>query len=335
MRELICTGPREETAGVLGSGPCRYEMDFEWAKWPEELAGVHVLNGCFDDDGTLYAATDDKDHPIVAFSGDGTFLRSFGAGLFSKAHSVYITPRRTILTADTAKNAHVIREITMDGQLVRDFGTFGVPGDSGYDFDYLSVLEREGRVPDDPAWQKRAAANARLDSIVRIGKPFCRPCAMVMNDKGEYFAADGYGNAAVHKFAADGSYLTSWGGPGQEYGRFRLVHDVRIDSLGRVWVSDRENSRVQVFDQDGRLLAVIRGDLMRIGAVWPSADRIYIGELDGGVTVLDLELNVLTQFGWKGSPIHAHGICARENGDLFVFTNKKNPNNILRLARRD
>lgn len=91
------------------------------------------------------------------------------------------------------------------------------------------MLEAEHRVPTAPNWLKRAEANARLDSVRKLGTPFCRPCAMVMNDQGEYFAADGYGNDAVHKFDANGSYAFSWGGPGGEPGGFLLVHGICID----------------------------------------------------------------------------------------------------------
>lgn len=108
-------------------------------------------------------------------------FKGVSAGAFSeKAHSIFLTPSHTILVADSSKNCHVIREISLDGVLVRDFGTMGQPGDSGYDFNYLEVLEREGRVPADPVWNKRAEANARLDSVKKMGTPFCRPCSMVM-----------------------------------------------------------------------------------------------------------------------------------------------------------
>ena len=67
---------------------------------------------------------------------------------------------------------------------------------------------------------------------------------------------DGYGNARVHKFAADGTYLFSWGEPGTAPGQFNLPHGVWIDRRGRVLVADRENDRVQVFDQEGKLLEI-------------------------------------------------------------------------------
>lgn len=56
--------------------------------------------------------------------------------------------------------------------------------------------------------------------------------------------------------------------------------------------------------------------------------------LDGGVTILDMELQVKAQLGCRGSVIHAHGLTADKNGDLYVFTNRKNDNSILRLIRQ-
>src|SRR6266699_2300113 len=70
------------------------------------------------------------------------------------------------------------------------------------------------------------------------------------------FTTDGYGNARVHKFSADAKYLFSWGEPGAAPGQFNLPHGVWIDRRGRVLVADRENDRVQIFDQDGKLLQV-------------------------------------------------------------------------------
>ena len=335
MKTILCSGTRSPIKGnEIGELDFKYELDFSWAKWPAGLEGTHTLNGCFDREGRMYVATENKEHPVMIFSRNGNYIRSIGKGLFEKAHSVFLTPQHTVLTADTSKNYHVIREMTLDGEWIRDFGTLGQPGDSGYDFNYLETLKRTGQVPEDPEWNRRAEANARLDSVKKLGTPFCRPCAMVMNDKGEYFAADGYGNDAVHRFGKGGNYELSWGGPGKEPGQFRLVHDIKIDPLGRVWVSDRENKRVQIFTQDGELLAVISKGLMRIGAVWIKGDYAYIGELDGGITILDMELHVKAQLGSAGSAIHAHGLTADADGNLYIMTNKKNATNILRLVRK-
>ncbi len=333
MKQISCGKIEwEEFAQVLGSGNFIYRADFTWAKWPGELSGIHVLNGDFDGVGRLYAATDDAEHPVVVFDRDGNYLRSIGTGLFKKAHSIFITPQNTILCADSSDSFHVIREITVRGELVRDFGTLHQPGDSGYDKNYLEVLERENRVPADPAWNLRAAANARLDSIRRRGMPFCRPCMMAMNHTGEYFAADGYGNSAVHKFNADGTYAFSWGNPGKLPGEFRLVHALCIDPMDRIWVADRENSRVQLFTSGGELLAVIDG-MLRVGGLYTDGQYVYIGELDGAVTIIDMNCKPVARFGWEGSPMHVHGLTGDAEGNLYLFTNKKNRNNILKLNK--
>ena len=70
------------------------------------------------------------------------------------------------------------------------------------------------------------------------------------------FITDGYGNARVHKFAADGTHLLSWGEPGSAPGQFMLPHGVWIDRSGRVLVCDREKDRVQVFDLAGTLMSI-------------------------------------------------------------------------------
>ena len=64
--------------------------------------------------------------------------------------------------------------------------------------------------------------------------------------------SDGYGNARVHKYSPDGKLLFSWGEPGSDPGRFNIVHNICCDGDGWVYVADRENHRVQVFDGKGR-----------------------------------------------------------------------------------
>ena len=311
MKEIKCGQDREKCTGyVVGAGDFIFHCDFQWAKWPVSMQGIHVLNGCIDRGGNLIVTTDHRDYPLVVFDAGGNYIRTFGKGDFQKAHSVFITPHDTLLVADSSTSMHVIREITWEGEVIRDFGNLGIPGDSGY-------------------------VTGSLDSIRRLGLPFCRPCSMKMSSSGQYFAADGYGNAAVHKFDKDGTYLTSWGGPGREAGKFRLVHDICIDKKDRIWVADRENACVHIFDENGEILAYISEGLFRIGSIWADEDFVYIGELDGGITIFNLELQIVSRFGYPGSPLHAHGLTGDGKGNLFVFTNKfHQENNIICLVRK-
>ena len=81
---------------------------------------------------------------------------------------------------------------------------------------------------------------------------FNRPASVAVADNGEIFVADGEGpNNRIVKFAADGSYLMEWGSTGSGPGQFDTPHDLAIDSQGRLFVADRGNNRIQIFEPDG------------------------------------------------------------------------------------
>lgn len=127
MKTIICSGAREGAIDQeVVCGALRYRIDTQWAKWPEELKGIQVMNSCWGGD-ILYVATADKQHPIALFDREGGYLKSVGAGLFKKAHSMFVTPKDTLLVADANKSAHVILELTLDGELIHTFGTPGKP----------------------------------------------------------------------------------------------------------------------------------------------------------------------------------------------------------------
>ncbi len=332
MKHIICEGERRESAGeIVDCGRFSYVVEKDWAKWPKELEQMTALNCCWGEDGYFYVVTGKGEAPVVVFDGDGNYCKTIAQGLFGKSHSVSYTKNGTLLLADAHKNAHVVKEITTDGTVVRTLGTQGVPGDSGYDFDYLETMEKSGETPTETRWNKNAASNARMDSIRRRGQPFCRPCGIIMTPNGEYFAADGYGNCAVHHFNAEGEYVKSWGAPED----FRVVHSICMDFKGRLWVADRENCRVKLFDTDGELMAVADGNLSRIGTVFVDDQFLYIAELDGGVTLIDLNLmEMAAQISAPGEALFkAHGICADGRGNIYLATNKTNENNLVRLRR--
>ena len=91
-------------------------------------------------------------------------------------------------------------------------------------------------------------------TIARPAGPFNLPTNLVAAGDDRLYVTDGYGNARVHCFSSTGDYLFSWGGPGSGPGEFNLPHGIDVDSSGRVFVADRENSRIQLFDAEGRFL---------------------------------------------------------------------------------
>ena len=83
------------------------------------------------------------------------------------------------------------------------------------------------------------------------GEPFHRCTHTALSPRGDIYVSDGYGNARVHKYSPDGKLLMSWGEPGTDTGQFNLPHNICCDADGWVYVADRENHRVQVFDGNG------------------------------------------------------------------------------------
>src|SRR5439155_15039166 len=93
-----------------------------------------------------------------------------------------------------------------------------------------------------------------LESIIRGGPPFNRPTNLAVAPSGDVYVSDGYGNCRVHRYAADGKLIGSWGEPGSGPGQFILPHSVWVAADGRVLVADRENDRIQVFSPSGEYL---------------------------------------------------------------------------------
>ena len=84
------------------------------------------------------------------------------------------------------------------------------------------------------------------------GDPFNRCTHTALSPEGDIYVADGYGNARVHKYSPNGKLQFSWGEPGTDPGAFNIVHNICCDEDGWVYVADRENHRVQVFDGKGK-----------------------------------------------------------------------------------
>lgn len=329
----------QDTGIYLKSGAFSYKVESEWAKWPAEIKGSDVLSVICDKEDTLYAATSHKDHPICVFNPQGDFVRSFGKEHFDRAHSISFTSRGTMLCADSSPTLHAVRELDLNGKLVRTFGTPRVPSDTGYDekaYDKESASKPSKDVYE-VEQQKIKVLFSQLDSIKRAGGPFNRPCHMAEASTGEMFAADGYGNAAVHKFAADGTYLETWGGPGTGIGQYRLAHWINIDRFDRVWVCDRENSRAFAYTTKGEIIAMLDGEFCRVTSCWSDHDHIYFGELGGGMFIVDLNtLEVVAQFGYLYLNLFAcHGIGGDSKGNIFISSISHNRliGNLLKLTR--
>ena len=240
------------------------------------------------------------DHPMIVFDGQGNFLRSWGEGLFTNAHGLTVGQDETLYCIDDGD--HTVRQCTLDGKVLM---TIGIPGKP-----------------------------AKYQS----GLPFNR-CTDVAIDPstGDLYVTDGYGNSRVHKYSPDGKPLFSWGEPGTDPGEFNIVHNIATDVDGYVYVADRENHRVQVFDSNGRF-ETQWVNLHRPCALYISREQhVYIGELGSGMNVNQRLPNIgprLTVMSTKGERlarvghlgygqgegqfIAPHGISVDSKGDVYV-----------------
>ena len=284
------------TSSIVGSGAYTFEVQEDWAKLPAgwEMPAAAVTVDARD---RVYCFNRSPEHPVAVFDREGNYLSSWGVGLFAFPHTIRVDAGGNLWLVD--RDHGQMFHFTPDGTLLRTIGTRGYRSDTGID-------------PGEP----RSTAYRK---IARAAGPFNLPTDIAVAPSGEMFVTDGYGNARVHKFAGDGGHLFSWGEPGSGPGQFALPHAVWLDRYGRVMVCDRENDRVQVFDQQGNFLRAWPTRLIGPAVFYVDPDDVvYIPEHNGGlVSVLTLEGERLAQWG-DPSFRSCHGIWGDSRGDLYV-----------------
>lgn len=290
-----------------------YEADDKWAQLPPGWGWSEATAVATDSQGRVHVFNRGE-HPVIIFDRDGRFITSWGEGVFTRAHGITIGPDDTVYCTDDAD--HTIRKFTATGQLLMTLGTSGRPSDTGttgMDFRHI----------------KRAAG------------PFHYPCNLAIGPSGDLYVCDGYGNARVHHFSADGKLIRSWGEPGGGPGQFRIPHGIAVDAAGTVYVADRENSRIQLFSPAGEY----RGewaDIARPCQVFLAGETVYVAELGyragmwpgttaptpdatgGRVSLFDVAGKLLARWGGGDDPcgpgdfFAPHDICVDSRGDIYV-----------------
>lgn len=152
------------------------------------------------------------------------------------------------------------------------------------------------------------------DGAVAEG-PFNHPTDVAVARDGTIFVADGYGNSRVHVFSSDGEYMRSWGEHGRGPGQFRVPHGIAVDIEGRVYVADRENDRVQVFDSGGKVLSVWDGFRGPTDVCVDRLGQILVTDHVPTLTALSPDGRVLLRVRTYHD---THGVCCDRNGTVFV-----------------
>jgi DNA-binding beta-propeller fold protein YncE len=285
---------------TLGAQPFRYEVDAGWGKLPEGWEYRDVAAVGVDSKDRVYVFNRGE-HPMIVFDREGNFLRAWGEDLFTRAHGLHIGPDDMLYCTDDGD--HTLRKCTPEGKVELTLGVPGTPAP------YMS------------------------------GEPFHRCTHTALSPQNEMYVSDGYGNACVHKYAPDGKHLKTWGEPGTDPGQFNIVHNICADPEGWVYVADRENHRVQVFDSDGNY-ETQWNNVHRPCGLWmeSKADPMcYVGELGPvlavnrdvpnlgpRLSILNTRGELIARLGTEGaglSPtqfIAPHGLAVDSRGDIYV-----------------
>jgi DNA-binding beta-propeller fold protein YncE len=215
------------------AAPNPYKTEDGWAKLPEgrkfgQAIKVQVDHSdgksiwVFDRCGTNDCGNSTL-NPIQKFDASGKFVTGFGGGMFNQPHGFYVDKEGNAWVADErARNGKgsVVVKFSPEGKVLMTLGKPGMPGNG-------------------PDWLNG-------------------PSGVVVAPNGDIYVADGHGgnsNDRIVKFDKTGKYITAWGKHGKAAGEFDTPHGIALDSAGRVYVADRANNRVQVFEPDGKFVA--------------------------------------------------------------------------------
>ncbi len=275
---------------TVGTDKLTYELAQDFPKLPDgESFGV-VSTVTTDSQDNLYVFQR-KDPPVVVFDRDGNYLNAWGHCAFNSPHGMSISDDVVYLTD---RDDSVAVAYTLEGRPLMVLGERGVHSDTG--------CENPG------------------DMVPRAAGPFNYPTEIVKGPSGSIYVADGYRNSRIHKFTAGGDLVKSWGTPGSsEPGEFHLPHSLMVDSEEKVYVCDRTNRRVQIFDSDGEFITQWTGMGGPNDIVQGADGLFYIceQEADGNppyVSIRDGEGEVLARWGIR----HAHGLWVDSRGDIYL-----------------
>jgi peptidylamidoglycolate lyase len=282
-----CVATLPAISAELKSGPALpHKVVKDWPKLPKGWNFGECSGVAVDKQDNVWVFNRGA-HPVIEFDRDGNMLQSFGDGTVKSSHGIRVDPDGNVWGVDV--KGHVVLKYSPEGRVLMILGNRqGTPGN-----------------------------NDSKDA-------FNEPTGITFAPNGDFLISDGYVNSRVIKFNRDGEYVTHWGKKGTGDGEFNLSHDVCLDARGRVYVADRTNERVQIFDQSGKFLGKWTG----IGAPWgltysDKENAIYMCDgLNNRVVKLNLEGQILGTLGSYGKIPgkfdFAHNIAVDSSGAIYV-----------------
>jgi len=208
------------------------------ASWPQRPANMpwSDVPGIFVDKQDQVWVFTRTNPPVQVYTADGKFVRAWGEDFIGTAHQIKIDHGGNVWLADV--KLHVVRKCTPEGKVLM---TLGTPDEKGEDATHLNM-----------------------------------PTDMAIAPNGDIFVSDGYANSRMARFDKNGKFLKAWGTMGTGPQQFSIPHAVVVDSKSRVYVADRNNVRIQVFDTNGKLLDSWRDVVVPWGFWLTANDEIWV-----------------------------------------------------------
>lgn len=225
-------------------------------------------------------------NPLMEFDANGKFVRAWGEGEYLRPHGMRLDPEGNIWTTDV--NGHTVRKMNLDGEVLLTIGTHGEPGDAS-------------------------------DGLLN------EPTDLTINAAGEIFVLVGHGRGEPRlvKFDKTGKLMTSWGGPGTAPGKFDTPHSIVVDDAGLLYVADRQNRRIQIFDAEGTYIKEWAYKGLPCGIHLHEDGQMFLASgFAGEILRLDKNGVALGATGEPGKGLgefgEAHYMTMAPNGDIWV-----------------
>ncbi len=278
-----------------------YDSEPNFLKLPQDLylgevAGVAVNSKghvfVFSRGGTTGPAYGATAAQLLEFNRDGKYIREIGKNLYawSFAHAVRVDGDDNIWAID--KGSDMIVKFNTEGRVVMVFGR-----------------KKEASDDNSGPWTHvnppRPAVNGQ----------FRQPTDVTWDREGDIFFSDGYINSRVAKYDKNGDWVKQWGQPGKNPGEFNTPHSIAADAAGNIYVADRGNRRIQVFDHDGTFLREMTIDIPA-----PEDAQPWMGARPGPQTSATMQ---------PGSP---WAICITPGPTQYLYTSDAFPGRIYKLT---
>lgn len=265
----------------FGSDEIGFEVVKGWGKLPEGWSFGHVIGVDVDEEDNVFVLNRGE-HPLMIFDREGDFIKAWGEGEMTSPHGLKIEGDVAYI-ADY--NDHTVCKYTLNGILLRTWGTKGKTG--------------------------------------KEGEPFNRPTDVDIASNGTIYISDGYVNARVHKYSPEGELMLSWGERGTGPGQFDISHDVCVAEDGRVFIADRQNHRIQIFTPDGEYITEWGGFKQPCSITIDKDGYVYVTELQQRFSIMDKDGELVARWGGEktldpGLFMNPHCASIDSHGDLYI-----------------